>query len=147
MLSLQKLPVGLAWVWAEALGQPSFRAVAFIACMLSLLLHLQRKYLGYFCRGDVTVWLHEHLHGFEEVRAAGTSLRGGLRGATDPGSSMGGAGAWHPETGRRKKSNPRSGRECVPYGTCGIWGTGRHSESEPWENRGVQLSREVGVEV
>lgn len=48
---------------------------AFIACMLSLLLHLQRKYLGYFCRGDVTVWLHEHLHGFEEVRAAGTSER------------------------------------------------------------------------
>lgn len=49
----------------------SFRAVAFIACVLSLLLHLQRKYLGYFCRGDVTVWLHDHLHGFGEVRAVG----------------------------------------------------------------------------
>lgn len=62
-------------VWGEALGQPHFRAVAFIACVLSLLLHLQRKCLGYFYRGDVTVWLHDHLHGFGEVRAAGTSLR------------------------------------------------------------------------
>lgn len=63
-------PLGLACGEAKALGQALFRAVAFIACMLSLLLHLQRKYLGYFCGGDVTVWPHKHLHGFGEVRVA-----------------------------------------------------------------------------
>lgn len=51
---------------------PQTLPVAFKACVLSLLLHLQRKYVGYFCSGDVTVWLHKHVHGFGEVRAAGT---------------------------------------------------------------------------
>lgn len=51
---------------------PQTLPVAFKACVLSLLLHLQRKYVGYFCGGDVTVWLHKHVHGFGEVRAAGT---------------------------------------------------------------------------
>lgn len=115
MLSPQKLPVGLVWVWAEALGQPHFRAVAFKACVLSLLLHLQRKYLGYFCRGDVTVWLLEHLHGFGEVRAAGTLLRGGLRGATDPGSSMGGGGSWSPQgQGGERGATLGWGTGCAP---------------------------------
>lgn len=45
-------------------SQPPFRAVALGACVLSLLLHLHRKYLGYFCRGDITVWLHKHFHGW-----------------------------------------------------------------------------------
>lgn len=47
------------------------------------------KYLGYFCRGDVTVWLHEYLHGFGEVRAARPLLSGGAKGATVPGVQTG----------------------------------------------------------
>lgn len=104
----------------------SFRAVAFIACVLSLLLHLQRKYLGYFCRGDVTVWLHDHLHGFGEVRAAGTE-RGELRWATAPPPAWVGVEPDIHRTGRRK-----SHRGCAPCRICGIWGTAGHSGAEPW---------------
>lgn len=78
------------------------------------------KYLGYFCRGDVTVWLHEHLHGFGEVRAARPSLRRGAKGATipgvQPGWPIGGWGrAWHPRG--------RSG--CAPLLGYGHWGEWR----------------------
>lgn len=93
-LARRSCSVGLVRSWAKAPRQSWFRAAAFRACVLSLLLHLQRKYLGYFCRGDVTVWPHEHLHGFGEVRAAGTSPRAAGGGCLEEprtlGSSLGG---------------------------------------------------------
>lgn len=118
----------------------SFRAVAFIACMLSLLLHLQRKYLGYFCRGDVTVWLHDHLHGFGEVRAAGTE-RGELRWATAPPPAWVGVEPDVHRTGGRK-----SHRGCAPCSICGIWETAGHSGWALGKGE-VQLSGEVSVEI
>ena len=96
--------------------------MAFTACVLSLLLHLQRKYLGYFCRGDVTVWLHEHLHGFGEVRAARPSLSGGAKGATVPGVQPG----WL--IGRGAGPGIHEDREDeVDVLLCWATGTGRNS--------------------
>lgn len=118
---------GLVWVWAEALGQLRFIAVDFKACVLSLLLHLQRQNLGYSCRGDVTVWLFEHLDGFGEVRAAGTSMREGLRGAVDLRYSLDRGRTWHPQGQGGERSHPRLwGEGVLLCGICEIWGTIGH---------------------
>ena len=139
-------PVGLG----KGSRAARFTAVAFIACVLSLLLHLQRKYLGYFCRGDVSVWLHQHLHGFGEVRAARTSPRGGgaERSHRPWGPAWGadeGGRAWCPEgRGGGIGAPPGSGRRHAPLlGFVGLGGTGGNSGAEPWEKGGVKCSGEV----
>lgn len=132
-------PVGLG----KGSRAARFTAVAFIACMLSLLLHLQRKYLGYFCRGDVSVWLHQHLHGFGEVRAARTSPRGGAERSHRPWGPAWvadeGGTAWCPEG-----QGGGSGRRHAPLlGFVGFGGSGGNSGAEPWEKGGVKCSGEV----
>jgi hypothetical protein len=64
----KRFPVGLARL---ARGQPGgsepwpHRLRAFAPSSFSA-----RKYLGYFCGGDVIVWLHKHLHDLGEGRRA-----------------------------------------------------------------------------